>query len=134
MTQDSLPCTACPYIIEGKSIKINGHDWKIYKKLNCKSYNVVYTVCCKKEKCKQVYIGETKRMLKFRLDDHCGYVNNFVDTATVSHFNQPGHSLADMSITILEQVRKNNVSYRKEREVYFLRKFDTLHRGMNQKL
>ena len=34
-------CTACPYIIEGKSIKINGHDWKINKKLNCKSYNVV---------------------------------------------------------------------------------------------
>ena len=45
-------------------------------------------------------------MLKFRLDDHRGYGNNHVDTATGSHFNQPGHSLADMSVTVLEQVRK----------------------------
>ena len=53
----------------------------------------------KKENCKQVYIGETKRMLKFRLDDHRGYGNKYVDTATGSHFNQPDHSLADMSAT-----------------------------------
>ena len=45
-------------------------------------------------------------MLKFMLDDYCGYVNNYVDTATGSHFNQPGHSLADMSVTVLEQVIK----------------------------
>ena len=24
-------CTACPYILEGKSIKVNGLDWKINK-------------------------------------------------------------------------------------------------------
>ena len=73
-------------------------------------------------------------MLKFRLDDHRGYVNNHVDTATGSHFNQPGHSLADMSVTILEQVRKNNDAYRKEREEYFIRKFNTIQKGMNRKI
>ena len=54
----------------------------------------------------KVYIGETNRMLKFRLDDHRGYVNNCVDRATGSHFNQPGHSLADMSITIFIASKK----------------------------
>ena len=26
----------------------------------------------KKEKCKKAYLGDIKRMLKFRLADHCG--------------------------------------------------------------
>ena len=73
-------------------------------------------------------------MLKFRLDDHHGYVNNHVDTATGSQFNQPGHSLADISVTVLEQVRKNNDSYRKEREEYFIRKFNAIQKGMNRKI
>ena len=73
-------CTLCPYILEGKSVKINKVDWKINKKLNCKSYNVVYAIICSKENCKNVYIGETKRMLKFRIDDYRGYINNCIDT------------------------------------------------------
>ena len=74
-----------------------------------------------------MYIGETKRVLKFRLDD------NDVNNATGSHFNQPGHCLADLSVTILEQVKKYNDSYRKEREEYFIRKFNTFHNGINKK-
>ena len=132
MTNCGRSCTACPYIKQGKCIKINGIDWKINKQVNCSSYNIVYAICCKKEQCKEVYIGETKRMLKFRLDDHRGYVNNGVNKATGSHFNQPGHCLADLSVTILEQVKKYNDSYRKEREEYFIRKFNTLHKGMNR--
>ena len=53
------------------------------------------------------YIGETKRMLKFRLADHRGYINNPDETqATGKHFNSPGHSLADLSITVLEKLKK----------------------------
>ena len=72
-------CTGCQYIKEGKSLKINGVDWKINQTLNCKSYNVVYAVICKKESCRQVYIGDTKRFLKSRLDDHRGYINHGVE-------------------------------------------------------
>ena len=57
-------CTACPYIKQGKGIKINGIDWKINKQVNCFSYNVVYAICCKKDQCKEVYTGETKIMIK----------------------------------------------------------------------
>ena len=127
-------CTMCPYVLEGKSIKINNVDWKINQDLNCKSFNVIYAVLCSKENCKEVYIGETKRFLKFRIDDHRGYVNNSINKATGSHFNQPGHCLGNMKITAIEQIKKKNDSeYRKEREEYFIRKFNTVYKGMNRK-
>ena len=81
----------------------------------------------------KTYIGETKRFLKSRLDDHCGYVNNHIDTATGSHYTQPGHTLANLQVVILEQVKKRGDAYRKEREEYFIRKFDTVHSGLNRK-
>ena len=84
--------------------------------MNCNTFNIVYAIQCKKERCKEVYIGETKIILRFCLDEHRGYVNNGVDTATGSHFTGPGHSLSDMSVTALEKVRKNSEPYRKERE------------------
>ena len=105
-------CTACPYIREGKRIKINGQEWKINGDLHCKSFNVIYAVVCKKENCREVYIGETKRFLKFRLDNHRGYiVNKHLTEATGEHFNLPGHSLADISVTAIEKVKQNNTLY-----------------------
>ena len=67
-------------------------------------------------------------MLKFRLSDHRGYIYNKDRTkATCLHFNLPGHSLADLSITVIEQVKKNDLIYRKEREELHIRRFDTLY-------
>ena len=101
--------------------------------LNCNSYNIVYAIVCKKETCKQIYLGETKRTLKSRLAEHRGYVANNDTTATGQHFNSPGHSIADLSITVIEQVKKNNLLYRKEREEHHIRKFNTLYKGLNRK-
>ena len=118
---------------KGKSLKINKKEWKINKKLDCTSFNVVYAITCKKEKCKESYIGETKRMLKARIADHCGYVrNNRLDKATGYHFNLPGHSLADLTVTAIEQSKKKDPLYRKQRELYHINRFDTFHNGMNR--
>ena len=126
-------CTACPYIREVKSLKINQNEWKINQSLDCEISNCVYLIECKKDNCDMKYVGETKRILKFRLADHRGYVNNKDETtATGQHFNSPGHSLSDLSITILEKVRSNDDLYRKEREKYFIRKFNTFYRGLNR--
>ena len=54
------------------------------------------------------YVGETKRILKYRFAEHRGYVNNSDETATGQHFNLPGHSLSDLTVTILEKVRSND--------------------------
>jgi hypothetical protein len=42
------------------------------------------------------YVGETKRTLKYRLEEQRGYVNNKNDTATGEHFNIQGHDLSDL--------------------------------------
>ena len=108
---------------------------KIYKNLNCNSYNIVYAIICKKEGCKEAYLGETKRLLKFRLADHRGYiVNGDTSTATGQHFTSRGHSLADLSVAAIEQVKKDNIWYRKQREEFHIRRYNTLHKGLNRKL
>ena len=56
-------------------------------------------------------------MLKFRLADLCGYVmNQTLDKATGEHFSLPGHSLSDLTITVIEQSKRNNNLYRKEKK------------------
>jgi hypothetical protein len=127
-------CNACPYVKEGKNISINGTQWRMMKKLDCNTHNIVYAIVCKKDTCKQVYLGETKRTLKSRLAEHCGYVENKDSTATGQHFNSPGHSLADLSITVIEQVKKIDLGYRKEREEHHIRRLNTLYKGLNRKV
>ena len=96
---------------------INGKEWKINKQLDCQSYNLVYAIFCSKENCQQVYIGETKRMLQTCVADHHDYVSKGrTDKATGAHFNMPGHSLADLRVSIIEQTRGKSAEYRKERE------------------
>ena len=92
--------------LKGKSVKINNTEWEIKKQLDCSSYIVVYAVICMKEKCNKTYSGETKRMLKFCVANHFGYGrNNTLDKATGENFSLPGHSLLDLSITVIEQIQ-----------------------------
>ena len=126
-------CTICPYVIERKEVKIDNKKvpWKINKNVNCESKNIVYMIECLK--CKQRYIGESKRSLKSRLADHRGYIKKEqIDTTTGAHYNQPGHQLSDMSVIILEISRKQEDIYRKEREKYFINLFNTNYRGLNK--
>ena len=127
-------CIACPFISEEKIVKINNkQDWKIKRKHTCESYNVIYMIECSKERCKKRYIGETGRFLRSRLSDHRGYVSNkATDKATGDHFNLPGHSLSNMTVRVLEQVKIRDSSYRKEREKYFINLFDTYNNGLNR--
>ena len=104
------------YIREEKNIKIKGVNWYINKKVDCQSFNVVYAICCKKDNCKHVYIDETRRIFKFAWITIVDMSKKSLDNATGFHFDQPGHSLADLSVTVLEQVRKSTNAYRKEPE------------------
>ena len=76
-----------------------------------------------------------RRNKKFCLAENWGYVSNRdTSKATDLHFTSPGHSLSDLCIIPLEQVRKNNTSNRTQREEYHIRRFDTLKKGMNKKI
>ena len=86
---------------EVKSLKMNNEEWQINQSLNCETSNCVYMIECRKDSCRMRYIGETKRIMKFRLAEHRGYISNNDDTPTGEHFNSPGHSISDLSMTIL---------------------------------
>ena len=118
---------------EGVDPQIFGYKaYIIEKKVNCETYNCIYMLECKK--CGKRYVGETGRMLKARMSDHRGYISNqVVAISTGDHFNLPGHSLADLNITILERVKKDDENYRKEREAYFINKFNTFYKGINNR-
>ena len=136
MVKCGKSCTACPYIKEGKTVRINENkEWTINKHVNCESYNIVYLIECDKTNCQEKYIGESGRNLKKRLEDHRGYiVNKKLNQATGAHFNLPGHSLSDLKVMILEQVKSPDTEYRKQRENYHIRNFNTFHNGMNRQM
>ena len=78
------------------------------------------------------YIGSTTRQLKHRVAEHKGYILNQVTSrATGAHWNLPGNSLANLNVTVLEPSRSRDEEYIREREKYFIRKFDTFNDGIN---
>ena len=87
---------------------------------DCNSYNVVYAKVCKKDTCKQVNLGETKRHPKTRFAEHPGHVGNNDTAATGPHFNSQGHVIADLSISTIVHVNKKNLLYRKKEKNYIL--------------
>ena len=58
--------------------------------------------------------------------------NRKLETPTGDHFNKKGHSLSDLEVIILEQVPSQDPLYRKERERYLIRKFNSFYNGMNK--
>ena len=87
----------------------------------------------KKTTAKKRYIGETDRKLAERFRDNRGYVKNkHSNQPTGFHFNQPGHDISDMTVIILEKVKRNYELYRKQREKHLINKFNTFRNEMNQ--
>ena len=49
-------CSACPYLIEGRNIKIDKQStWKMNIKMSCFTFNSVYLIECQKHNCMQRY-------------------------------------------------------------------------------
>ena len=62
-----------------------------------------------------------------------GYIkNNHLEKATGAHFNKNGHKIEHMKVCIIEKVNESNEQYRKEREKFFIQKFNTYHAGINR--
>ena len=60
-------------------------------------------------------------------------MNKQLEKATGEHFNQPGHQMSDMKITILEKLKLDDSFMRKTSESYFIKKFISKYKGMNKK-
>ena len=119
-----------------KEIKATHSDCKvsINKHFNCNTENIVYIIECKKQGCKQQYIGQTMHSLRSRFLDHLGYVRREeISKSTGEHFRSKGHSMADMTISVLEQVKEKNTYYRECRESNWIQSFNLKFKGLNRK-
>ena len=84
------------------------------------------------------YIGETKRRLKDRFNEHRRPVDKQTSSSkptTVSeHFPCNNHNATDVQLIPLELVKSNRDSVRKTREAYLIERGQTLEpHGLNKK-
>ena len=129
----NVSCITCPYSIPGKVVK--SHATNVTVEVNtavtCNTPNVIYCISC--NHCGEQYVGETHRPLKDRFGEHRGYVNRKeVKKATGDHFNSSGHSISDMRIQIVEKMFTRDIFFRKQREHFYINKFDTKRNGLNK--
>ena len=117
MTKCLYSCQTCPYVNTGRLIKAaaSNYNHEIECSANCKTSNIVYCLTC--NKCKEQYVGETEKSLGVRFGQHKGYVRNKkMEKATGYHFNQPGHSMSDMRISVMEKLWSDDCHMRETRE------------------
>ena len=89
--------------------------------------------CCHKQ-----YIGETKRRLNDRFNEHRKPVdkqpNSSKPTPVSEHFLSNDHNAKDMQLTPLELMKYNRDSVRKAREAYLIDRGQTLEPlGLNRR-
>ena len=123
-------CLSCPFLQEGQTNYIftpTNEQRKLIDHLFCKSKNVSTIQC---NKCKCQYIGETKRQLNERFEEHRGSIlshQQLSDPTPVSlHFNQAGHSINDVILIPLELILSNLDAVRKAREAHLIHNGNTL--------
>ena len=90
-------CTVCPFIEDGRNqytFYSTGQTSKIKSHITCETSNVIYIIQC--TKCNLQYIGETKRRLKDRFNEHRRPIMNpfcsYTPTAVSRHFLTSGHA------------------------------------------
>ena len=89
-------------------------------------------------RCHKQYIGETKRRLKDRFNEHRRPVDKQTSSSkptTVSeHFLSNDHNASDMLLIPLELIKSNRDSVRKAREAYLIDRGQTIEPlGLNRR-
>ena len=132
-------CLTCNYITDGLTIYSfysTGETRPIHHHIDCNSKNVIYMVQC--NRCHKQYIGETKRRLKDRFNEHRRPVDKRTNiskpTAVSEHFLSNDHNANDMQLIPLELMKSNRDSVRKAREAYLIDRGQTLEPlGLNRR-
>ena len=147
-TQNNLPhgsfrcgdnCLTCNYITDGRTsytFHSTGETRHITHHIDRNSKNVIYMVHC--NRCHKQYIGETKRRLKDRFNEHRRPVdkqtNSSKPTTVSEHFLSNDHNASDMLLIPLELMKSNRDSVRKAREAYLIDRGQTIEPlGLNRR-
>ena len=122
-------CNTCDHTNNSSEIHAPNATYTVRSSFTCTSRNVVYAICCLA--CGKVYIGETLRRLGDRFREHLRDIKNKSRTSPVAqHFNSPGHSVEDVTVSVLVQCSSDQ--QRKSTEMRLIYKLGTLDpQGMN---
>ena len=132
--------TCCPFALpatEKVTSNVTGYQHTIKDAVDCQTSNCIYYWKCKKTKCKEYprceYVGMTSRPYRTRLSEHKQYIRSqLLDKPSGYHFNQPGHSLSDLTGLVLEHVKSPDPFILKTREYFYIHKIDTYNNGLNK--
>jgi len=74
-------------------------SFSIASQFDCNSKDLVYIIYC--AKCNKLYVGQTSRMSKERLNNHTSDIKLNKNTAVSKHVNDIGHALKDLRVTLV---------------------------------
>ena len=124
-----------------------GCTYTIRDQVGCKSSNIIYLVDC--ARCASVqYVGETGQTISRRMHAHRSNIGTTPrpavgataphqegyrrETLVARHFQSNSHSVEDMRVLVIEQIKEDNSSIRKTRERYWRHKLRTNYpQGLN---
>ena len=103
-----------------------GETRPIISNLTCYTKNLIYMIQC--NRCNLQYIGETKRRLKDRFNEHRRTIDNpnnkSKPTTAAEHFlSSANHTANDMQLIPIEKIFSNRHSIRKARVAFWLGKY-----------
>ena len=107
----------------------------IHDRIDCNPKNLIYMIHCLH--CLK-YIGETKRRLKDRFNEHRRPIYRPTPssrpTAVSDHFLSNNHSPNDTELVSLELIHSSRDALRKAREAYLIERCQTLEpKGVNKR-
>ena len=86
---------------------------------------MVYVIECKKWN--KQYDGEMENALHMRMNGHQSDIKHqHLKKPVAAHFNSEGHSLQDLSIFVIEQIHREEASYRRAKESYWIQTLRSL--------
>lgn len=119
-------CGCCHHLQDLTHLKIfNDITLPSTQILTCNSRNIVYLIHC--NKCSMNYVGETKRQLKDRLNNHRSTIKTKKPTAIAIHFNEPQHNINNLQIMPIETLSTDSEYERKLREAFWMKKLHTVY-------
>lgn len=124
-------CITCHHVSQKTNIIGPKGNFQIKQHFTCITTGVVYCIEC--QQCGELYIGETGRRLGDRFRQHVYNARKkLYNTGEVAkHFNKPGHSYTDMTVSTLLQV--SDTASRKQLESNIILRLGTVDPlGMNE--
>ena len=121
-------CATCPYISHGLATYTffsTSETRPIKPNPTCDTKNLIYIIQC--NRCNLQYIGERKRRLKDRFNEHRRTIDNpntkSKPTTAAEHFLSSSNDTAnDMQLIPIEKISSNRDSIRKAKEAFLIQK------------